>query len=81
MGETLDDTPSSEEYGVWSGHFLYAGRTPSGGIRIVTHALNLRLKMCPAYKMFRDKDRAKTEGMVNQWLAQTETHTMGKKQF
>jgi hypothetical protein len=27
---------------------------------------NLHHKMCPAYKNCRDKDRAETEGMVNQ---------------
>ena len=36
--------------------------------------------MYPAYKMFRDKDRGKMEGIANQQLAQIETHPMGKKQ-
>jgi hypothetical protein len=36
--------------------------------------------MCPAYKMFRDKYGAETEGMANQWLAQIETYPMGKNQ-
>jgi hypothetical protein len=33
--------------------------------------------MCPAY---RDRDRAETEGMTNQWLSQIETHLMSKNQ-
>jgi hypothetical protein len=37
--------------------------------------------MGPAYKMCRDKDKAETEGLANQWLAQIETHPMGKNQF
>jgi hypothetical protein len=36
--------------------------------------------MRSAYKMHRDKDRVETENMANQWLAQTETHPMGKNQ-
>ena len=36
--------------------------------------------MCPAYKICRDKDRAETEGVGNQWLLQIETHPMGKTQ-
>jgi hypothetical protein len=34
--------------------------------------------MCSDYKMCMDKDRAETEGMANQWLAQIETYPMGK---
>jgi hypothetical protein len=36
--------------------------------------------MCHAYKMCKDKDRAETEGMANQWLPQIETHPMDKNQ-
>ena len=41
---------------------------------------NLPPKMCPAYKMFKDKDRAETDGMANQCLAQIETYAMRKSQ-
>ena len=30
--------------------------------------------------MSRDKDRAETEGITNQWLPQIETHPIGKNQ-
>lgn len=34
----------------------------------------------PTYKKYRNKDKAKTEGMSNQSLAQLEVHPMGKSQ-
>jgi hypothetical protein len=37
-------------------------------------------QMCPAYKIYRDNDRAETKGMANQWLPQIEIHPMGKNQ-
>ena len=45
-----------------------------------TYLRNLHPKICPAYKMCRDKDGAETEGMVNQCLAQLETHPMLENQ-
>ena len=36
--------------------------------------------MYPAYKMYRDKDGAKLEGMASEWLAQIETQLMDKTQ-
>jgi hypothetical protein len=37
--------------------------------------------MCPAYKRYRDKDRAETEGMTKQLIPQIETiNLLGKKQ-
>ena len=32
--------------------------------------------MCPAYKVYEDKNRAEIEGMANQWLLQIETSFM-----
>lgn len=34
--------------------------------------------MFSVYKMYSDKDREEIEGIVNQWLSQFETHTVGK---
>jgi hypothetical protein len=50
----------------------------SGRIRTVTHIQNLQPKICPAYEIFRDKDRTEIEGMDNQWLLQIEIHSMGE---
>jgi hypothetical protein len=36
--------------------------------------------MCPAYRMYRDKDGSQNEGVVKQKLAQLETHPMGESQ-
>jgi hypothetical protein len=36
--------------------------------------------MCPAYRMCREKRGTEMEGMVNWWLAQLETHPMGRNQ-
>lgn len=35
--------------------------------------------MCPAYKMFSDKDGVKIEGLANQGLAQPKTHVMRER--
>ena len=43
-----------------------ASRTPSRGIRTPTYPQNIPPKMCFAYKMCKDKDRAETEGIANQ---------------
>ena len=37
-------------------------------------------KMCPVYKMCREKDRAEVDRMANKGLLQIKTHLMGKNQ-
>jgi hypothetical protein len=56
------------------------GELPVEGGNTSTYPQNLPPKICPAYKMHREKDGAKTEGMVNQCLAQRETHPIGESQ-
>jgi hypothetical protein len=45
---------------------------------IPTHPQHFWTKIFPLYKKYRDKDRAETERMANEKLAQPETHSMGK---
>lgn len=54
--ETLPEIPNSGRYGTLTGYLLYLGRTPREGIKVATNPENLYLKMCPDYKMYRDKD-------------------------
>lgn len=53
-----------------------------GGVRIRTETCSQFFwpKVCPVYKMRKDKDRTKTEGMAKQWLPQIENDLMGKNQ-
>lgn len=56
------------------------GRTLNGGINKTSHLQNFRPKMCPAYKMCRDKDRAEVQGIANQLLPQNKIQPINKKQ-
>jgi hypothetical protein len=61
-GTKLADIPISEGYGPWHGHFLYSqGRLPVED-KETNHPQSLRPNMCPAYNMFRDKDRILQNG-------------------
>jgi hypothetical protein len=77
MVVTLAETPSRGGE-IWI--LKWPGSTPSGGMRTASYPQNLWPKMCPAYKMCRNKDGAEIEGMANQWLTQIEIHPIGKKQ-
>jgi hypothetical protein len=54
---------------------MYNGRQETSN-----HPQNLRPKICPAYKMCRDKDEAESEGIVDQWLAPLKAHPIGERQ-
>jgi hypothetical protein len=41
----------------WLSKCRHTGRTPSGGIRTVTHSQNLWCKICSTYNMYSDEDR------------------------
>ena len=55
-------------------------RHDSQWIRTPTHPQTFWPKICPTYKICRDKDGAEIEGTANHWLAQLETHPMDKHQ-
>ena len=76
MGEDPSEIPTRGKYRDCSGHLLEPGRTFSGGKRAPNHPQNLQPKICPAYKICRDKDGAEIEGTANQCLAQLETYPM-----
>jgi hypothetical protein len=63
MGTTLAET-SSTSGGVW----ILKWPLPEAGQDsqwIATYSQNLQPKLCPDYKMCRDKDRAESAGMAN----------------
>ena len=62
-GVTLTETPSN---GDMESEVATSYRTPSSGIRTVTHPQNFQPKVCFVYKKCRDKHEAKTKGMANQ---------------
>ena len=61
-GVVLAEIPSNLGYG----HILWATGTSSGGRETTTHLQNFQPKICPAYKMHRDKDGTEIEGMAGQ---------------
>jgi hypothetical protein len=70
IGVILAEIPRSLGYVSWSDYHCSHTGLPVEEYIQEPICRNFDIKMHPAYKMWRDKDGAETEGKTNQWLVQ-----------